>query len=96
MQIGERIRTLRERENTSQVALARALNATRAAVNAWEMGVSNPSMQSLIDLAGYFHVSVDYLLGMDTEEKISIEALNAEEKAIVLQLVHYFENSKYS
>jgi transcriptional regulator with XRE-family HTH domain len=71
--------------------LARALNATRAAVNAWEMGISNPSMQSLIDLTQYFHVSVDYLLGLETEETVSIAGLNAEEKAIVLQLIHYFE-----
>jgi transcriptional regulator with XRE-family HTH domain len=94
MQIGNQIRQLRERENISQSALARALNATRAAVNAWEMGISNPSMQSLIDLAQYFHVSVDYLLGMETEEIISLAGLNTEEKMIVLQLIHYFQDSK--
>lgn len=94
MQIGDRIKLLRERESTSQAALARALNATRAAVNAWEMGLSNPNMQSLIELAQYFHVSVDYLLGLDTDNNISIASLNEKEREIVLQLIHYFESSK--
>lgn len=94
MQIGDRIKLLRERESTSQAALARALNATRAAVNAWEMGLSNPNMQSLIELAQYFHVSVDYLLGLDTDNNISIASLNEKEREIVLQLIHYFESTK--
>ena len=94
MQIGEHIRLLRYREGISQSALAKALGATRAAVNAWEMGISNPSMQSLIELAQYFHVSVDYLLGLDNADQVSLARLNPEEKELVLKLVRYFDRQK--
>ncbi len=92
MQIGERIGYLRSREGLSQAGLAKALNATRAAVNAWEMGISNPNMQSLMDLAAYFHVTMDFLLGLDDRELISLASLNPREKEIVVNLVHYFES----
>ena len=92
MQIGERIGYLRAREGISQAGLAKALGATRAAVNAWEMGISNPNMQSLIDLAEYFHVSMDYLLGMDSRGQVSIATLNQREKEIVVNLIRYFDD----
>ena len=92
MQIGDRIRQLREREGISQSALADALGATRAAVNAWEMGVSNPSMQSLVELSRYFRVSVDHLLGLADGDTISLAGLTAEEKALVLQMIRHFES----
>ena len=94
MQIGDHIRQLRDREGVSQAALAKALGATRAAVNAWEMGISNPSMQSLIELAQYFHVSVDYLLGLDESERVSLAALSPEEKELVLRLIRHFSREK--
>ena len=60
-------------------------------MNAWEMGISNPNMQSLVELSEYFHVSVDYLLGLDDKEMISIEKLYPEEKTMIVRLVNYFE-----
>ncbi len=92
MQIGDRIRQLREREGISQSALAEALGATRAAVNAWEMGISNPSMQSLVELSQYFRVSVDHLLGLADGDTISLARLTAEEKALVLKMIRHFES----
>ena len=45
--IGERIKDLREKLNMTQTALARRLGLSRSAVNAWEMGVSIPSVPYL-------------------------------------------------
>lgn len=89
--IGERIKYLRESENISQSELARRINTKRATINAWEMGISNPSVMSLHDLAAYFHVSSDYLLGNECSERIAIDKLSSEEKKIVRRLIHYFE-----
>lgn len=91
VQIGDRIKQLREREGISQSALAGALSSTRAAVNAWEMGVSNPSMQSLIELSRYFRVSVDYLLGLEDTDRVSLAGLSLEEKALVMKMIRHFE-----
>ena len=94
MHIGQRIASLRERENISQNSLAKSIGATRAAVNAWEMELSKPNAQSLQDLSLYFHVTVDYLMGLDDHELISLEQLSPEEKQIILRLIHHFEYMK--
>ena len=92
MHIGERILELRNQEGISQTNLAKSIGATRAAVNAWEAGLSNPSAQSLKDLSSHFHVTTDYLLGLKEEEMISLERLSSEEKQIIRRLIHQFEH----
>ena len=58
------IKTLRESVGVSQSALAKKIGVTRAAVNAWEMGLSVPTAQYIVELAQFFHVSADYILGL--------------------------------
>ena len=43
----KRINELRIRCGMSQTELAQKLNVTRSSVNAWEMGISVPSVQNL-------------------------------------------------
>lgn len=93
--IGDTIKQLREKNNTTQMELARKLGLSRSAVNAWEMGVSVPSTGYLIQLAKIFSVSTDYILGIDTEEKISIASLKEDEKEIIYALVKYFVKYHY-
>ena len=62
--IAERIKQLREQNALTQSALAKQLGITRSSVNAWEMGISVPSTQYLVELAEIFRVSTDYLLGV--------------------------------
>ena len=71
-------------------------NLTRASVNAWEMGLSVPSAQSIIDLAKVFHVSTDTILGVDSSYMIDISDLTPEQARIVALLVQHFnsENKK--
>ena len=59
------IKTLRESVGVSQSALAKKIGVTRAAVNAWEMGLSVPTAQYIVELAQFFHVSADYILGLE-------------------------------
>ena len=63
--IYERIKKLREKQGYTQTELAKMLGVTRSCVNAWEMGISVPSTQSLVQLAQIFDISTDYLLGLD-------------------------------
>lgn len=96
MDISERIRELREVIGITQSNLASALNISRSAVNAWEMGTSKLSIDTLVDLADFFHVSTDYLLGRNELQLIEISGVSPEGVDIILRLVHYFstENSK--
>ena len=61
----KRIAELRKNKQISQEQLADILNTSRQAVSKWERGESLPDIDKLKDLAVYFDVSIDYLLGYD-------------------------------
>ena len=90
--ICDTIKELRERAGLSQSALAKKIGVTRSAVNAWEMGLSIPTTQYVAELTQLFHVSADYMLGLDNTESIYIGNLSEEEKHILYSLLNYFQN----
>ena len=92
--IANTIKALREQSGLSQTHLARRLNITRSSVCAWEQGLSCPTAQYLIELAGLFRVSTDYILGLSTEQTLDLSGLNEEEKRIVQNLVQYFDRKR--
>lgn len=64
---------------------------TRSGVNAWEMGISKPSLENLVILSRILHTTTDYLLGNNNEETIVINDFTPEEKEMVMRMVHYEE-----
>lgn len=94
--ISERIKQLREKNNLTQSSLAKKLNVTRSSVNAWEMGISVPSTSLIVDLARLFHVSTDYLLGMNENVSLDISSLSEKEIMIIYELIEYFKSLKKS
>ncbi len=64
--LGENIRNLRENKNYSQKDLAHILHISPACLSKYETGKTVPSMETLIQIADFFDVSVDYLLGRST------------------------------
>lgn len=64
---------------------------TRSGVNAWEMGISKPSLENLVILSRILHTTTDYLLGNNNEETIVINDFTPEEKEMVMRMVHYIE-----
>ena len=90
----ERIHDLRERSGMTQTDLAMRMGVTRSGVNAWEMGISKPSLDNLITLSRIFHTTNDYLLGIENEDVVIINNFSMEEKELVIRLVHYIENGK--
>jgi len=60
-----RVKELREKSGLSMDQLAVKLGITKSRINMWENQGVIPRMNVLIDLANYFHVTTDYLLGND-------------------------------
>lgn len=58
-----RLRVLRAERNLTQQRVAYETDMAQPSYSAIENGRSNPSMQTLIVLADYFNVSIDYLVG---------------------------------
>lgn len=89
----ERIKSLRESKGYTQTELANTLKITRSSVNAWEMGLSMPSTEKIIELAKFFNVSSDFILGISNEETVNLSKYNEYEKKMIYNLLSYFDDS---
>lgn len=93
--ISQRIQQLRHRCNMSQSELAKKLNITRSSVNAWEMGISVPSTNMIVELSHIFRVTTDYLLlGNGSSNNISIDDLTEDERNVIISLLEIFRKNK--
>ncbi len=61
---GDRVRGLREDRDLNQTALAKAVNMTQRKISYIECGKYEPSLDDIVALCRFFHVSADYLLGL--------------------------------
>ena len=59
-----RVRALREDSDLSQKEVADYLRCSQQAYSNYELGLRDLSPEVLIKLAGFYHTSVDYLLGL--------------------------------
>ena len=89
--VAERIKYLREQKGLTQSDLARQLGITRSSVNAWEMGISVPSTQYIVELSNIFKVSTDYLLGVERSASISVAGLKEKDVQYVQGLIAHLE-----
>lgn len=69
--IGERIAELRQARKITQNELAQHLHISYQSVSKWETATAYPDIGLLPQIAQYFQVSTDYLLGLDERSAIS-------------------------
>ncbi len=65
--VSERLKSLRNAKRVSQKNFAEALKVSQQTVASWEVGRTEPSNFALKEIADYFDVTTDYLLGRDKE-----------------------------
>ena len=63
--ISKRIYELRKEKNISQGGLAKVIGVTQKAIDFWEKGINEPKATYIINLAKFFGVTSDYLLGLE-------------------------------
>lgn len=61
---GEKIRNLREDRDLNQTQLGKEVNMTQRKISYIECGKYEPSIEDIVVLCRFFHVSADYLLGL--------------------------------
>lgn len=89
---GQRINELRIAFGWSQVHLAEKLNITKQTVSNWENENIQPSIEMLIRLSKLFHVSTDYLLGLDNTPHINTADLPISFVAHLTQIIEDYKN----
>ena len=74
-ELGNKLKRLRTTNNMTQADLAKKLNLTKSVISAYENALRLPSYDVLIQIAKLFHVSTDYLLGLETPAGLDLSGL---------------------
>ena len=94
-----RLKDLRIARQISQKDFAKRLGVSQQTVASWEVGRTEPANDALKNIADYFNVSTDYLLGRDNlnrnaplsheQKKLlrGFDDLNDESKRLILGMI---------
>lgn len=85
---GNRLKALRTGRRLTQKQLSEQIGIAVSAISSYESGTRYPSYDVLISLARIFHVSTDYLLGLDHQKKIDVSDLSREEVEVITHMVN--------
>lgn len=65
--VGQRIKILRKSKGKTQLELAQYLNVSKSSICNYEKGRNIP-IETLVEIANYFDVTVDYLIGINRRQ----------------------------
>lgn len=71
IKLAENLQLLRKEKGLTQEALAEVFGVTAQSVSKWELGLSCPDITILPELAEYYHVSIDELMGYKPSSTIN-------------------------
>lgn len=81
------LKLLRAERNLSQQELANILHVSQQSIYKYENGITTPDLDTLIDMADFFHTSIDYLVGYSAIshkiEPVTETSLNEQELAVI-------------
>ena len=59
----ERLKALRKKKGITLLEFGSHFNISKQSAQKWEAGINLPTSEKLIEIADYFDVSLDYLVG---------------------------------
>lgn len=87
MDFGAKLKKLRLQAGLTQDQLAKQVGVSKSVISFYELRERTPSPEVLIKLATIFHVSSDFLLGIEKEKSMDITGLTEEDEQVVRMLV---------
>ena len=78
-----RLRELRKEHGFTLKNVADALNTSNQVISRYELGQTEPDFATLIRIAEFFNVSVDYLLGHTDKRQLSGSSLTEKESRLL-------------
>lgn len=70
MEFSERLKVLRKESGKTQAELAEIIGITDRGYRKFESGENDPGMKSLVSLADFFGVTLDYLVGRSDDHRM--------------------------
>ena len=81
---GKTLKALRQKAGMTQQQLADRLWLSKATVSYYEQSVRSPSPEVLVKITRVFHVSTDYLLGLESKKQtVDVTDLPEEDIAFI-------------
>lgn len=68
----KRMKDLRNQKGLTMDQLAKTLNISKSRISMWENNGTVPRKDMLIELANFYNVSIDYLLGNDQYDGVNV------------------------
>lgn len=94
---GTRLKELRQQAGLTQTQLAERIHVSKAAISNYELFERNPSPDILIKLAKIFHVSTDYLLGVEEKlQTLDVTGLSDEDIRTVESVIELIRKKNLS
>ena len=90
----KRMRDLREDHDKTQQEIAELLNMHRSVYRRYESGERETPAWVLDKLADYYHVSTDYLLGLERLTTVDVTGLADRDVAVLAELAERLKNCK--
>lgn len=82
-----RLKELRKNAGLTQTQFANEIGAAQNTVSQWESGARRLDDETIKQIAAYFNVSVDYLLGLSDDKKNNLAGNTSEDRRAMKELV---------
>lgn len=77
-----KFKELRKKAGLTQIEFAQKLNVDQSTISKWEQDKAIPDIQTLVQLASFFNVSVDYLMGREQKVDNNVRGMQMERSVI--------------
>lgn len=82
--LAQRLKTLRNEMNMTQVQFAKKMGVTQATLSAYENSQKKPSLDIIMDIAKKCEVSLDWLCGLRENRRETLEFTNYRDAALII------------
>ena len=90
--LGLRIKEFRIQRGLTQATLARKINKSVSAISSYETNSQMPPLDVLLSIASALNVTLDQLVGFDTDNSLSLRSLSPNQKEIIDLILSEFSS----
>jgi transcriptional regulator with XRE-family HTH domain len=87
VEFGKKLKELRKQAGLTQQQLGERVGVTKSVISFYELQERSPSPDVLVKLSRIFHVSTDYLLGIEKEKTLDVSGLDEDDIKVVKLMI---------
>ena len=92
---GDNLRQLRKNRNLTQEELGAQVGLSKAVVSKYENSLGYPTFDVLINIASFFGVTTDFLLGVSNGKTVDVSALTDSQVALIQHIISEFAEANH-